>query len=81
MDLLVGRSWIIEADSAAHHGARQNVMVDRGRDMNSREEGFDRDRLSYEQIWHTWAHTGEYLLARARTRRHLRPPSPLRRGA
>lgn len=81
VDLLVGRSWILEADSAAHHAAPQDVMVDRARDVNARIEGYDRDRLSFEQIWHTWPQTQEYLLARARTRHHLRPPEPLHRTA
>lgn len=79
VDLLVGRSWIVEADSEAHHAQPQDVMVDRSRDLNSRVEGFDRDRLSFEQIWHSWDLTQEFLLTRARTRRHLRPPAPLRR--
>ena len=59
----------------------QDVMVDRARDVNARIEGYDRDRLSFEQIWHTWPQTQEYLLARARTRHHLRPPEPLHRTA
>lgn len=78
VDLLVGRSWIIEADSQAHHSSRQDVLVDRTQDMNAGEAGYDRDRLSYEQIWETWERTQQWLLARLRTRRHLRPPSPLR---
>ena len=78
VDLLVGRSWIIEADSDAHHSARQDVMVDRRRDLDSRVDGFDRDRFSYEQIWHTWDRTQDYLRKRIRTRRHLLAPVPLR---
>lgn len=81
VDLLVGRSWIVEADSDAHHGARRDVMVDRHRDLTARELGYDTLRLSYEQIWHDWDRTREALLAHLRTRRHLRPPVPLRRGA
>lgn len=77
VDLLVGRSWIVEADSTAHHSAPQDVRRDRDRDMNSRLTGYDRDRLSYEQIWHSWAQTQEFLLARIREKRHLRPPRPL----
>ena len=79
VDLLVGRSWIIEADSAAHHSSPRDVAVDTGRDLHARELGYDRDRLSFEQIWDTWDSTQDFLLARLRTRRHLRPPVPLRR--
>lgn len=80
VDLLVGRSWIVEADSGAHHGARRDVMVDRHRDLTARELGYDTLRLSYEQIWHVWERTQASLLAHLRTRRHLRPPVPLHRG-
>ena len=78
VDLLVGSSWIIEADSHAHHSARKDVMVDRFRDMNARIEGYDHDRLSFEQMWHTWDQTQDFLLARASTKQYLRPPRPLR---
>ena len=77
VDLLVGRSWIIEADSAAHHSAHRDVHVDRGRDLNARELGYDSDRLSHEQIWGTWVRTQQWLSARLSTRRHRRTPVPL----
>lgn len=78
VDLLVGRSWIIEADSAEHHSAPRNVRVDCERDVNARLLGYTRDRLSYEQVWVTWEHTQEFLVAVLRTRRHLRLPDPRR---
>ena len=80
VDLLVGRSWIIEADGEAYHSAPQDVLVDRRRDLHSRLEGYDCDRLSSDQIWNTWSSTRQYLLTKVRTRRHLRPPVPMRRG-
>lgn len=77
VDLLVGRSWIIEADSQAHHSAPRDVDVDCARDLTARRLGYARDRLSYKQIWLTWASTQEWLLVMLRTRKHLRPPAPL----
>lgn len=78
VDLLVGRSWIIEADSAAHHSASKDVARDRERDLHAREFGYVRDRLSFEQIWHTWERTCLRLQAVLRTGRHLQAPVPLR---
>lgn len=77
VDLLVGESWIIEADSQAHHSAPRDVDVDCERDLTARRLGYTRDRLSYRQIWFTWAATQEWLLAMLRTRGQLRPPTPL----
>ena len=76
VDLLVGRSWIIEADSQEHHSAQHNVTVDCERDLAARELGYQRDRLSYEQIWLKWGRTQAWLTTMLRTRRHLRIPSP-----
>lgn len=81
VDLLVGRSWIVEADSAAHHSAPRDVAVDCDRDLVARELGYARDRLSYEQIWLTWDRTKASLAATVRTRRHLVPPRSLQIGA
>ncbi|MDO5699131.1 MAG: type IV toxin-antitoxin system AbiEi family antitoxin domain-containing protein [Dermatophilus congolensis] len=77
VDLLVGKSWIIEADSAAHHSAPRNVAIDCARDFAARERGYVRDRLSYEQIWLTWDKTQGWLLSILRTGRHLALPVPL----
>ncbi|MDO5493326.1 MAG: type IV toxin-antitoxin system AbiEi family antitoxin domain-containing protein [Nesterenkonia sp.] len=80
VDLLVGRSWILEADSRAFHTSPSQIAVDRGRDFESRGLGFMTDRLGYEQLWHSWDLTQRWLLAVLRTRRHLQPPVPLRAG-
>lgn len=79
VDLLVGRSWIVEADSAAHHSAPRNVTIDCARDLTARELGYSRDRFSYDQIWDKWSHTQQSILAMLRTRQHLKAPTPLRR--
>ncbi|MGI5952427.1 MAG: type IV toxin-antitoxin system AbiEi family antitoxin domain-containing protein [Brooklawnia sp.] len=78
VDLLVGKSWIIEADSKAHHSAPRNVSIDCERDFNARALGYTRDRLSYEQIWQSWPRTQQWLSAVLAGRRHLRQPIPLR---
>ena len=80
VDLLVGRSWIVEADSTAHHSARLDVRKDRARDVNAQEQGYDRLRLSYEQIWYSWEQTQLFLVSKLETKAHLRPPEPLYRS-
>ena len=74
VDMLVGKSWILETDSRQHHSAPRNVAIDCDRDMHARVLGYHRDRLSFEQVWETWEQTQEFLLATLRTRRHTRPP-------
>lgn len=75
VDLLVGKSQILECDSQAHHGDHR---VDRRRDLAARELGYDSDRLSFEQVHHTWEATQEFLLRLLRTGRHLLEPRPLK---
>lgn len=77
VDLLVGRRWIIEADSQAHHSSPRHVVTDRERDLQGRSEGYMIVRLSYEHVWHTWERTQRRLLDILRTRQHLEPPVPL----
>lgn len=74
VDLLVGRSWIVEADSEAHHGSRTDQEVDRHRDLSACELGYYFTRLTYQQIWMTWERTSRILTQRLRTRHHLKPP-------
>lgn len=74
VDLLVGRSLIIECDSAAHHTDHRE---DRRRDLAARELGHSTLRLSYSQIHRTWSKTSAKLLRILRTGGHLTPPSPV----
>lgn len=76
VDMLVGRSWIVEADSHAHHSAGFNIEVDRDRDLNAWELGYERTRFTYQQIWWSWERTQQALLAGLASKRHLRPPKP-----
>lgn len=73
VDLLVGRSLILECDSATHHSDHRE---DRRRDLAARELGYTTVRLSYSQIHHTWSNTRPRLLRILRTGRHLAPPLP-----
>src|SRR5690606_25919148 len=77
VDLLVGQSLIVEADSQAHHSRPRNVAADRERDLTGRQLGFRSLRLSYEQIWHTWERTQRALATELRLRHHRKPPRPL----
>lgn len=74
VDFLVGQSWIIEADSRAHHTAVLDYERDRRRDLAARIRGYTVTRLSFTQIWHSWPSTQADLAALVRTRRHLLDP-------
>lgn len=73
VDLLVGRSLIIECDSLAHHSAKDRYELDRFRDLNARDLGFDTARLSYRQVWQQWGWTRAVLGRQIRLGQHSRP--------
>lgn len=81
VDFLVGRSWIIEVDSKAHHTTAADYERDRRRDLASRIRGYTVTRLSFTQVWDTWPATQADLAALVLTRRHLQPPRPAIRQA
>lgn len=74
VDLKVGRSLLIECDSQEFHGDHR---VDRRRDVGAAEQGYAKQRLSFEQVHHTWADTQRFLLRLLSTGKHLLPPRPL----
>jgi very-short-patch-repair endonuclease len=74
VDLLVGKSLIIECDSHAHHTGETNYRVDRSRDLNATAGGYRVLRLAWEQIFLTWAATQGLLVTHLRTRRYRQPP-------
>ncbi|MGD7788729.1 hypothetical protein ACQCX2_10425 [Propionibacteriaceae bacterium Y1700] len=76
-DLLVGCSWVIEADSRQHHGSPADRMRDLERDLTLIRLGYSVTRLSYDQIFHTWDETQQVLSGIVRTRQHRRPPKPV----
>lgn len=74
VDLLVGRSWIIECDSKEHHSRADNYENDRRRDLLTEQLGYQTTRLSYRQIWRDWEVTKRILSGRLQTRKHSKPP-------
>ena len=82
VDLLVGRSLVIEADSQAHHTGQDNYHRDRERDLALYELGYTWVRLTYHQVIHAWATTWPRLQSLIRRREHLKVPlvEPLERG-
>lgn len=73
VDMLVGRSLILECDSKAHHSDPEE---DRRRDLAARLLGYDTLRLSYGQVFREWEATQLTLLKILRTGAHLLPPRP-----
>ena len=76
VDLLVGRSLIVECDSARHHTSSDDYRRDRQRDLRARSLGYTVIRLTWEQIFLDWANTRRMLSAVLKTRRHDLPPRP-----
>lgn len=70
VDMVVGRSLILECDSKQHHSEPEE---DRRRDLLTRMMGYDTVRLSYDQVFRKWPETKISLLQMLRERRHLRP--------
>ena len=77
VDLVVGKSLVVESDSAKFHSSYEKYINDRRRDLALRKLGYDVIRLSYVQVWEQWDTTKEGLLGTVRRRKHLRPPQPL----
>lgn len=74
VDLLVGRSWVIECDSREHHDSKDGYTQDRGRDKRAHELGYVTSRLTYDDVEVSWATTAAQLTAILRTGEHLRAP-------
>ena len=77
VDLLAGRSLIIECDGTAFHSSKESHNDDRRRDLMARMLGYDTLRLSYQQIWGEWDVTKVNLLMQIRRRAHLKEPHPV----
>ena len=72
VDLLVGRSLLIECDSVAHHTAAADYAKDRRRDLVAVCLGYRVVRLTHAQVFATWEHTQEALAGLIRAREHRR---------
>ena len=75
MDLLVGKSWVIECDSREFHDDPLSYDVDRARDLYLASRGYRVTRLSWEQVFLRWEETQAMLLAILRRGEHRDPPS------
>lgn len=76
MDLLVGRSWVIECDSREFHDDPLSYAKDRARDLYLTSRGFRVTRLSWEQVSLDWESTEKMLLGILRRGDHLDAPRP-----
>ncbi|WP_226831806.1 hypothetical protein [Brachybacterium sp. FME24] len=74
MDLLVGKSWVIECDSREFHDDPLSYDQDRERDLSLTVRGYLVTRLSWEQVFLRWNDTEQMLLAILRRGEHRRPP-------
>lgn len=74
MDLLVGRSWVIECDSREFHDDPGSYDEDRERDLHLALHGYRVTRLSWEQVFLRWRSTERKLLSILRRGDHRRPP-------
>jgi very-short-patch-repair endonuclease len=74
MDLLVGRSWVIECDSREFHDDPLSYDEDRRRDLMLSSSGYRVTRLSWEQVFLDWAETEKMLRAILGRGEHRRPP-------
>lgn len=70
VDILVGKSLIIECDSAAHHSKVEDYLNDRERDLQAIDAGYSVIRLSYPQIWSEWKRTQQVLIRRLGGKRY-----------
>lgn len=80
VDLLVGRRWIVECDSRAHHTGDGRYEYDRGRDISAGALGYTTTRLTHGMVFGDWAQTTTLLLTMLRSGQHLIDPSRWLRG-
>lgn len=76
MDLLVGRSLVIECDSRQFHDDPTGYDEDRRRDLYLIAMGYQVVRLTWEQVFLDWEETEKILLAVLQRGFHLRSPRP-----
>lgn len=76
MDLLVGRSWVIECDSRQFHDYPSAYEDDRERDLHLAAHGYRVTRLTWSQVVQRWSETERRLRAILGRGEHLLPPRP-----
>lgn len=75
VDLLVGRRWIVECDSRAHHTGEEQYEKDRRRDISAVERGYFTTRLTHGMVFRRWEKTTQRLRAVIRSGQHLVEPA------
>lgn len=76
MDLLVGRSWVIECDSREFHDDPVAYDDDRERDLHLAAHGYRVTRLTWSQVFLRWDRTEQMLRAILGLGEHLLSPRP-----
>ena len=74
VDLLVGKSLVIECDSHAHHTGEVAYQRDRRRDLRASACGYRVIRLTWEQVFLDWENTKALLREVLWTRGYRQPP-------
>lgn len=74
VDLLVGRSLIIETDGYEFHADRQAFGEDRRRDRTAVALGYCVVRVTWEQVFRDWPNVLADISAIICARRHRKPP-------
>lgn len=75
VDLLVGKSIIVECDSREHHATERAYAIDRARDLAAMRQGYTVIRLTWEQVFLDWDITQQVLLGLTRARRRVLRPA------
>lgn len=74
VDMLLGKSLILETDGYAFHADRASFCEDRRRDRIAVALGYAVIRLTWEQVFSGWPQAMADISAVVATRRHLRSP-------
>ncbi|MGO1384856.1 MAG: DUF559 domain-containing protein [Arachnia sp.] len=74
VDMLLGKSLIVETDGFEFHADRESFREDRRRDRTAVALGYSVIRLTWEQVFSSWPQTMADIAAIVSTRRHMRPP-------
>lgn len=74
VDMLLGKSLILETDGYAFHADRDSFREDRRRDRIAVALGYAVIRLTWEQVFSGWPQAIADISAIVATRRHLREP-------
>ncbi|MDO5068190.1 MAG: DUF559 domain-containing protein [Propionibacteriaceae bacterium] len=76
VDLLVGKSLILEADGRQHHSSPEQFEKDHLRDQQALMLGYRTIRITWQQIRDDWPRLHDIIRNIVRSRLHLRAPRP-----